>query len=262
MVAAAKKVEPTTKPLPISKLRRDGGTQIRVALNEEHVCDLVEALRAGAVIPPVIAYFDGTFYWLADGFHRVEAGSRLELPRIVTEIRAGTQRDAVLHAVGANATHWGLRRSVEDKRNAVLTLMRDEEWRAWSDRKIAECCGVSHPFVASIRVELSGMGYQSPTMRRGADGRVIETTNIRLANAARRAEEPPPPPVPQLSPMDTLALHEISALARLAALCAEFEREFVFIFERMHLHRWGDQREAAKNEIQRVTEVIERELRR
>jgi len=44
----------------------------------------------------------------------------------------GTQRDAILHSVGANATH-GLRRSNQDKRKAVVTLLEDNEWCQWSD---------------------------------------------------------------------------------------------------------------------------------
>jgi hypothetical protein len=35
--------------------------------------------------------------------------------------------------------------------SAVLTLLNDEEWGKWSDNQIAQKCGVSHPFVGSIR---------------------------------------------------------------------------------------------------------------
>ena len=69
---------------------------------------------------------------------------------ISADIRPGTQRDARLFAVGANQTH-GLRRSNEDKRRAVLVLLKDEEWCTWSDREIAKRCGVTHPFVAKLR---------------------------------------------------------------------------------------------------------------
>ena len=58
-------------------------------------------------------------------------------------VRAGTRRDAILFAVGANGDH-GLRRTNEDKRRSVLVLLRDEEWGAKSDRWIATQAGVSN----------------------------------------------------------------------------------------------------------------------
>ncbi|EWY35857.1 hypothetical protein N825_32650 [Skermanella stibiiresistens SB22] len=39
----------------------------------------------------------------------------------------GSRRDAVPHAVGANARH-GLPRSNADKRDAVMILLKDPEW--------------------------------------------------------------------------------------------------------------------------------------
>ena len=57
--------------------------------------------------------------------------------------------------VGANDTH-GLRRSQADRRNAVLTLLRDPEWTRLSDRKIAEAARVDHKTVARTRRELTG----------------------------------------------------------------------------------------------------------
>lgn len=59
----------------------------------------------------------------------------------------------MLFSVGANAMH-GLRRTNEDKRKAVETLLADEEWSKWSDREIARKFGVGHPFVAAVRSSL------------------------------------------------------------------------------------------------------------
>ena len=58
----------------------------------------------------------------------------------------------MLFSVGANATH-GLRRTNDDKRRAVLTLLSDAEWSQWSDREIAKRCGVSPDTVGRIRAE-------------------------------------------------------------------------------------------------------------
>lgn len=136
--------------LALTSIRLDGGTQARVAVNNEAVTEYAEALRAGAELPRVVVFFDGADNWLGDGFHRTHAyrqAGRVEIP---AEVRDGTRRDAVLFACGANAEH-GLRRTNADKRKAVETLLADDEWKTWSDSAIARACGVSHPFVAAIR---------------------------------------------------------------------------------------------------------------
>lgn len=136
--------------LAIARLRRDGGTQPRATLDPATVEAYAEGVREGSAFPPVIVFHDGTDHWLADGFHRTEAHVAAGLAAIHADIRAGTRRDAVLFACGANATH-GLRRTTDDKRRAVILLLSDPEWRDWSDREIAERAHVSHPFVAKLR---------------------------------------------------------------------------------------------------------------
>lgn len=42
-----------------------------------------------------------------------------------------------------------------DKRKAVMLLLADAEWSAWSDREIAKQCHVSHRFVSLERRSLS-----------------------------------------------------------------------------------------------------------
>jgi hypothetical protein len=141
----------------IQKLRLDeinilAGTQSRAETNNGTVAEYKEALEHGAEFPPVIVFSDGTASgkWLADGFHRFHAHNAAGLQEISCDVRVGTQRDAKLFSVGANASH-GLRRTIEDKRRAVAMLLDDAEWSTWSDRDIARQCGVSHSFVAAVR---------------------------------------------------------------------------------------------------------------
>lgn len=138
------------KELEIGSIRIDGGTQPRVHLNEIAVAEYAESLTDGAKLPAVTVFFDGSEYWLADGFHRYFAHSKIGALKIDADVRNGSRRDAVLHSVGANASH-GLRRTNEDKRRAVETLLGDEEWAKWSDRELSKACGVSVPFVGAIR---------------------------------------------------------------------------------------------------------------
>lgn len=138
------------KTINIKTIRTDGGTQSRVEINNEIVTEYAEAIKAGAEFPEVVVFNDGVDNWLADGFHRFHAHNQAGKTSISADIHQGTARDAVLFSFGANGTH-GLKRSNADKRKAVATMLSDAEWAEWSDRKIAEVCGVGHPFVAAIR---------------------------------------------------------------------------------------------------------------
>lgn len=153
--------KPNIATINLASVKIDGGTQSRSALNEAVVADYAEAVDA---LPPVVVYFDGSVYWLADGFHRFHAHRKAGRQAMKADVRTGTKRDAILHSVGANAAH-GLRRTNDDKRRAVMTLLQDAEWSTWSDRDTAKACGVSHNFVGTVRASLSSDDSDKPTER-------------------------------------------------------------------------------------------------
>jgi hypothetical protein len=140
--------------VPLAHIK-NGDAQMRVEMHPETVNDYANDMLDGAVFPPIIVFHDGNDFWLADGFHRVEAERKIGRETIVAEIREGSSRDAVLHGIGSNAAH-GLRRTQADKRRAVERLLKDSEWARWSDRKIAEVAKVDHKTVGTIRRELAG----------------------------------------------------------------------------------------------------------
>lgn len=189
--------------LPIDSIRIDGGTQSRASINEATVAEYAEAMADPAtVFPPVIAYFDGREYWLADGFHRLAAWRQIGRTDIPAEIRQGDRRAAILHSVAANSAH-GLRRTNDDKRRAVLTLLEDAEWSQWSNREIARRCAVSEGFVRSLRdpicaqnadsavrtVERSGTVYQQNTTNIGAGKAVTDRQGITPEAQENKAEK-------------------------------------------------------------------------
>jgi transcriptional regulator with XRE-family HTH domain len=152
-------MEPTTEiiHLDLEEIRRDGGTQPRAKIDLQHIKRLEEQIEDGQEIEPVVVFFDGDDYWLADGFHRWNAHRNQEEPTIRAIIYHGTRREAVLYSVGANADHKpALPRSRADKRKVVLTLLNDPEWKQWSDREIARQCKVDHKTVGKIRKSLTG----------------------------------------------------------------------------------------------------------
>jgi hypothetical protein len=211
--------------LQIASIRLDGGTQPRAAINPEILREYTDAISDGAIFPEVIVFYDGTSYWLADGFHRITAASACGHVEFPAEVRQGTQRDAILCSVGVNAQH-GLRRTNADKRRAVETLLRDAEWGQWSNREIARRCGVHHDMVDQARKSLCKTQSGPPRPAPSPDGPVPPppgsrtyvnrhggVSTMQTANIGKRASRlddgivPPPPPArPQPRPAPTTDL--------------------------------------------------------
>ena len=122
---------------------------------------------------------DGSDLWLSRGFHRYHAAVCAGWDKIEAESVQGTRRDAILDALGDNATH-GVRRTNADKEKAVTTLLEDGEWCKWSDTKIAERCCVSVPTVGKYRSLLkvnSDNSERTYTTKHGTQA-VMNTENI------------------------------------------------------------------------------------
>jgi len=146
-----------------------GGTQTRMATNDDAISSYADEMLAGAQFPPVIVYYDGAKYWLADGFHRFLAAQRSEFESIRAEVRAGSRTDALKHALGANATN-GVYRSNADKRNAVEIAL--EEWPNMSNSVIAEMCKVSGDLARRCRTAMEKLERIEPQASvTGKDGK-------------------------------------------------------------------------------------------
>lgn len=194
------------KTINIKTIRIDGGTQSRVEINNEIVTEYAQAIKAGAEFPAVVVFNDGVDNWLADGFHRFHAHGQAGKASIAAELRTGTARDAVLFSLGANNTH-GLNRTNADKRKAVETMLKDPEWAAWSDRKIAEVCGVGHPFVAAIRKpEVAAKQQESRDASATKKAKKVESdstpTAIQVESDSTPEEETVPAPEDEYTELD------------------------------------------------------------
>lgn len=176
------------RTISITDIRINGGTQSRAQISDEVVAEYAEAMQAGAEFPPLVVFYDGASYWLADGFHRYKAFAQIKAHDVPADVRQGTQRDAILFSVGANAAH-GLRRTNEDKRRAVMVLLNDPEWSKWSARDISRLCGVSHDFAARLKREVSSNDSEprTYTTRHGSQA-AMNTANI---GGGGKAESPP-----------------------------------------------------------------------
>jgi hypothetical protein len=152
-----------------------------VQLDEKVIFEYTELIEDGGHFPPLKVFDDGQNLILADGRHRYEAYKLVGIDLVPVEIIKGTERDAILYAVGANADH-GLRRTNADKRYAVKTMLKDKEWGEWSDGAIAQKVRVSPAFVGKVRREMTINGFEFSSKRIGKDGRTLETSNIGSRN--------------------------------------------------------------------------------
>lgn len=170
--------------IKLASIRTDGGTQPRAKTDEATVDRYAAAMREGAKLPPVVAFFDGTHHWLADGFHRYAASTTEGFIDIDAEVRQGTRDDAIVYSWGANETDAhrsaALPRTNADKRRAVESALRfyaDKGVRK-GDEDIAAVCKVSRQTVIRIRTELvTSNKLILPTRVESRDGKTRETAN-------------------------------------------------------------------------------------
>lgn len=203
--------EPKSK-VKLADIRTNGGTQSRAGINPAVVEDYAAAILDGAEFPKMVIFYDGTDHWLADGFHRHAAYLKAGVAVLEADVRQGTQRDAILFSVGANSSH-GLRRTNDDKRRAVLTLLQDAEWSQWPQTKIAQACGVSQQLVSKIAGETPSASYHDSKMRtveRNGTTYSMQTEHIG-GNATERVDVADSPFMPEPKDDDEITAEDLAA---------------------------------------------------
>jgi hypothetical protein len=183
-------MEHAYETLALGQITVDGGTQMRAGLDQDIIDEYAEAMEDCAVFPPVVVFFNGDAYWMGDGFHRYHAAGQAGHTTIKAEVRPGGRRDAQLFACGANVRH-GHRRTNDDKRKAVSTLLADNEWGEWRNREIARHCGVSEHLVRSLRPSRSEDEDRRYITRHGTEA-TMDTSNIGKTSNNGDAPEPEP----------------------------------------------------------------------
>ena len=162
-------------------IRTDLGTQVRIALDKEAVDDYASAMRRGDDFPAILVFYDkeNDRYILVDGFHRLSA-HKMARPGEPIRVRRrfGNLESALWAAIGANKRN-SVRRTNEDKRQAVEWALIHACGVKMSNRQIAGHVGVDEITVrrARTRLESTATLSQSPE-RVGRDGRTINTSNI------------------------------------------------------------------------------------
>ena len=219
------------KDLLLDEITLDSDTQPRVESNHRILAEYTELVRyEEEQFPPVVVFWDGKHYLLADGYHRYaafEGGWRKTIP---CHVYQGSKRDAILYSVGANGRH-GLNMTNADKRRAVTKLLEDPEWSQWSDREIARRCHVDHSFVGKLRKSLglnTSDTERKPTYTNKHGG--VSTMNI---SAIGKVQTKLPtvanddyPPIAEEEEWELLDIEELKTRLQTAyaTICAKEER--------------------------------------
>jgi uncharacterized ParB-like nuclease family protein len=184
--------------------------QSRAALHTDTVNEYVESIND---LPAAEAIREGEKFYVWDGAHRAAAHRQAGKKSMLCNVRVGTKRDAILLSLGANVSH-GLRRTNEDKRRAVSIAIADEEWKSWSDERIASACAVGRHLVREIRASLtctpSTSDKPTPVLRKyiNKHGRV-GVMNVAGINANRKKKpKNPPASEPESAPRAALTDEE------------------------------------------------------
>lgn len=181
--------------LDIAKIKIDGDTQPRMAIDQNVVAEYADLLESGTTFPPVQVVSDGAVFWLVDGFHRYFAHRKLARKQINAEMITGLQEEAQWLSLAANKAH-GLRRTNSDKGKAVIKALKMKP--DLSDRAIAEHVGVAPTTVTKYRSEIEAsrkrlaapvqIGHVTP--RKGRDGKIYRTRSNRKPGISPNALTP------------------------------------------------------------------------
>ena len=139
-----------SESVAIDKIRTDGNTQYRDEIDEKVVAQYMDAILDGAIFPPLQTVFDGSDYWLVDGFHRLRAYIGLKHRHVSIQCLSGSQSHAQYLALGVNANH-GLPRNTATKKRIVEAALAHPETKSLSTYELSKLCGLSQPFISSIR---------------------------------------------------------------------------------------------------------------
>lgn len=130
--------------------------------DESHVQVLAET---GAPLPPILVHRETMR--VIDGMHRLHVALLTGDTCVEARMFSGSTDDAFVEAVRANVTH-GKPLTLAERQAAADRILNARP--EWSDRAIAEVCGLSPRTVAGMRKRASAAAAQM-NIRLGRDGR-------------------------------------------------------------------------------------------
>lgn len=181
--------KPPSKLVTIADIDIENSLNPRHSLNTEARDAYAEAMKAGANFPPIVLFGprDGK-YFVADGFHRLEASKKAGIGSILAEIRPGTKFDALRFSVTANDRH-GVRMRGADKREAVQLVLRFADHvfknKPSTVEAVAELCDVHPDMVLMVQMDLE---LETKAVKRRGE-KFCPVCNGRGRNACKHCHE-------------------------------------------------------------------------
>lgn len=154
----------TKRALPLAQLLEDMSVYPRHTVDDVYVNQLAEALRAGVVLPLVVA--EASSKRIVDGWHRVRAYRKVLGAEgvIDVDLRAyKTEADLLLEAIHLNASHG----RKFDRIDQVRSVLMAQEAGVAADR-IAIALNVTPARVETLRIRIAYA--QAPAGAGGDDG--------------------------------------------------------------------------------------------
>ncbi len=122
-----------------------------VPLNENIVAAYIQEIEPTRICSKMKACFDGTDYWLFDGYHRLEAMKRLGFNTCTVQIFKGSRRDAFRRYIKDK-----LRCEQRDSKNVfthcLRILLEDDEWSNLDASKLAILFGRKQVFFSTVQL--------------------------------------------------------------------------------------------------------------
>jgi hypothetical protein len=142
--------------MPLTDIRVDADMQARAEMDWPHVNQLARYIKDGVqMADPLLVYFDGTYYWLVDGFHRYSAMMQVDgIPDPTCKIVEGTKQEAEVEAMGQNGSHGKPLTRAERNQNAI-DVLGHPLCADWTSEQIGLHVGLSESTVHRVRTRLS-----------------------------------------------------------------------------------------------------------
>jgi hypothetical protein len=171
--------------IALNIVKADDKLQPRVGRDPEHQQRMARSYEEGEEVPPAVhLYYDGKFYWLADGFHRFHAMWSLrhlgaKFQRIKAFVHRGTKEQAIACAAVANLDSRSKPMTDEDRKKAMWMLMDLPEWRKRSATALGKKFSLSSNTSRRYWIEyFSSRGLLVPEFTESENGSVHPTRKI------------------------------------------------------------------------------------
>lgn len=181
-----------TKLIFLSDIDFKHSPTVRDCIREDVVEQYADHYREKRPMPPVVVFWDGKTYLLADGSHRCEAIAQVGRKAIEAEVRKGGYEEALQYALQSNCAH-GLPRSQADKRKSITVAIM--QWPKDTNNGIAKRCDVDDKTVKVVRDELEAAKIVAKEpVRVSTSGSKVAAE--RVAKTPVRNSEPDPAKAP------------------------------------------------------------------